>query len=380
VGVLLALLRRFRVGVVLTIAAVVDIAVVAIAGLSTRYGDASSVGFLMGVMELMLLLSALTLPRRQAAVLGLFCTLWQIFLGVYLGIPGDKVAAMGIVTAAFSVAVTWAGSRMGDLATRHVLGDYFSQLIRQHRDALARANVEIAAQRDQVLAAQAEAETMARLMVHDLKNPLAALQQFVALAGSRLERAAAAGRDGPELALAREDLELAGAEGERLTEMVGDLLLISRLEHASLTPDLRDTSVPELLAGVARGARARAEERHVKVTVASPERLAAPIDREMVRRLLENLVANALRFVERGGRVELAAAMDGDALALSVRNTGPAVAEQARPFLFQLGLYLCRLVAEAHGGTIALLEAPEWPVAFQARLPLPAPAQAAQAG
>jgi signal transduction histidine kinase len=384
VGALALLERRWRVSRVLLGMALVDVAVVAFAAWRTPPGDGMSIGFLMGAMELMLLFAALVLPRRQAGWLAAAATVYLVALGVRLDLDPAFVRAVAVTLGAFAVAVTWAGTRMVELAARRALDDYTGGLVRAHRDELARANLEISAQRDQVVAAQAEAEALTRLVVHDLKNPLAALLQFVSLAESRLAEATALAQD-ERLRDAREDLRLAGEEGQRLAGMVGDLLLVSRLEHGALRPRLQPTPVAALLGQVARAAAPRAADRKVAVEVTADPDLMAPLDLDLARRLVENLAANALRFVERGGRVELAAALDGAALVLAVRNTGPAVPEAVRPHLFQkhapgelrqvhgtgLGLYLCRLVAEAHGGRVALVETPGWPVAFEARLPLP---------
>jgi len=384
VAALMLLERRWRVPQVLLAAALVDLLVVALAGWRSGPGEGDSVAYLMGVMELMLLFAALVLPRGQAGWLAVAATAWQGVLGVRCALEPPFVMAMVITMGAFALAVTWAGSRMVELAARRALDDYTGGLLRAHRDELARANLEISAQRDQVLVAQAEAETLAKLIVHDLKNPLAALLQFVSLAESRLAEAPAQAQD-PLLQEAREDLRLAGEEGQRLAGMVGDLLLVSRLEHGALEPRLQPTPVAALLSQVARAAALRAADRRVTVEVKADPDLMAPLDLDLARRLVENLVGNALRFVDRGGRVELAAWVDGSALALAVRNTGPVVPEAVRAHLFQkhapgelrqvhnagLGLYLCRLVAEAHGGQMALAETPGWPVAFEARLPLP---------
>jgi len=232
--VLVELRARRRVHVVLGVAAAVDVFVVAFAGFNLAPGDAASVAYLMAVMQLMLLFAALTLPRLQAALLGAAATAWQLALGLRVGLRADFLAASVLVAGAFAVAVTWAGTRMMELAARHALDTSTGELVRAHRNELARANLAIAAQRDQVLAAQAEAETLAKLVVHDLKNPLAALIQFLALALTRIEEAAARGLSGPELVEAKEDLQLATLEAQRLSEMVGDLLLISRLEAAAL--------------------------------------------------------------------------------------------------------------------------------------------------
>lgn len=380
VAALLLLMRRWRVPQVLLAMALLDVAAVAFAAWRTPPGDGMSIGFLMGAMELMLLFAALALPRRQAGWLAVAATVYLVGLAAWLHLDPSFVRAMAITLGAFSLAVTWAGTRLVSLAAQRAVGDYVGGLVRAHRDELARANQEISAQRDQVLAAQAQAETLARLVVHDLKNPLAALLQFVSLAESRLGEAA--GGD-PRLEEAREDLRLAGEEGQRLSGMVGDLLLVARLEHQAMRPRLQPTPVAALLSQVARTATLRAADRKVSVTVTADPDLMATMDLDLARRLVENLAANALRFVDREGRVELAGWEAGGTLTLAVRNTGPAVPEAVRPHLFQkhapgelrqlhntgLGLYLCRLVAEAHGGTMALVETPGWPVAFEARFP-----------
>lgn len=377
---LVLLRRRWRIRQVLLVAALADVAAVAFAGWNTPPGDGMSVGFLMGAMQLMLLFAALVLPRRQAGALGAVATAWQVLLGVRCGLDPAFVRATGVTLGAFAVAVTWAGTRLVALAARRAVDDYAGGLVRAHRDELAQAHREVSAQRDRVLAAQAESEALAKLIVHDLKNPLAALLQFVSLAESRLADLPAQDQ---ALREAREDLRLAGEEGLRLSGMVGDLLLVSRLEHGALSPRRQPTPVAALLEQVARAAALRAADRRATLSVSADPDLMHRLDLDLVRRLVENLMADALRFVDRGGRIELAAFEAEGGLALAVRRTGPVVPEAARPHLFEkqppselrqlhnagLGPYLCRLVAEVHGGRIRLAEAPGWPVAFEAWLP-----------
>jgi len=382
--VLAWLLRRRRVRLVLAVAACVDVLVVVFAGWISGPGDQVGVGFLMGVMELMLLFAAFTLPRWQVLALGGLITIWELVVAVRAGFRPDMVGAVVVVTATFAVAVTWAGTRVAELASRWALDQYTGRLVQLHADELAQANREIAAQRDQVLAAQAEAEMLTRLVVHDLKNPIAALLQFASLALSRVGKIEVASASGAaELEVVSEDLRLAVGEGQRLADMVGDLLLISRLESAAVRPVRQPTPVRALLEQVAHGAHLRAEDRKVMLAVRAPSELLATVDLDLVRRLLENLVNHALRSVDRAGRLELAAEADDTRLILAVRNTGPPVPAELRPQLFEkhgrgdrhplrsgLGLYLCRLVAEAHGGSMALVDAPGWSAAFEARLPL----------
>jgi signal transduction histidine kinase len=237
----------------------------------------------------------------------------------------------------------------------------------------------------ELLGEQARAEGLAQLLVHDLRNPLATI-----LANVRLVQEALAGAPGRS-----EDVELlrtAAAEAVRLSAMIGDLLLVPRLEGGVLGRRLSATEVRVLLDEVARVTAMRAKAKGIRLEVAASAELVALLDPSLSRRMLENLVANSLRHTPRGGRIELSAEVNGDRLRLAVRNTGDPIPASARGLLFQkystlgsdehrtgLGLYLCRLVAEAHGGGIALVERAGWSVSFEADLPL-APERGASGG
>ncbi|HVY62977.1 MAG TPA: HAMP domain-containing sensor histidine kinase, partial [Planctomycetota bacterium] len=165
-----------------------------------------------------------------------------------------------------------------------------------------------------------------------------------------------------------------------------DLLAVARLERreGAIETELEPTDLGALVAEAAAEFSGRAAAAGVRFETRVDAGLAAPLDRGLARRLLDNLIANALDFVKRGDRVELSARRDGGQLALAVRNDGPPVAPEVRAHLFEriapgrarsarnagLGLYFCRLVAEAHRGRIALEDDPAWPVSFVARLPL----------
>ena len=139
-----------------------------------------------------------------------------------------------------------------------------------------------------------------------------------------------------------------------------------------------------LLEAVATAYEGLSQSLDVSVAMIAAPDLCASLDRELVERVLDNLLSNALRFVKAGDRVELSAAQEEGRLVLRVRNSGAPLPAELRPILFNrfstqgargrgnagLGLYFCRLVAEAHGGSIALEDAPGWNVTFAIRLPL----------
>jgi signal transduction histidine kinase len=187
--------------------------VVAIATLRTGAGEVASVGYLMGVFELILLLAALTLPRVQVVPLALAAIACQAALGLRTGADLPFLVATVLTLAAFSLAATVAGARMVELAARRALDVVAGEQARAHGAELARANAEIAAQRDQLVAARQQAVTLTQLVVHDLRNPLSSILQFISLAGTRV-------REQGGLGDVEEDLRLAGEEGQRLAGMV----------------------------------------------------------------------------------------------------------------------------------------------------------------
>jgi signal transduction histidine kinase len=256
------------------------------------------------------------------------------------------------------------------LAIEESLGAYCMRVLRAHRDELTVANLRIHE-------SHAHAERLMQLIVHDLKNPLTAMLTHVSLVREGIEPL-------PGLTEEREDLRIVQEEGRRLSGMIGDLLLVSRLEEGAVTLQPTSVSVLAVVEPVGRALRAVASARAVRLDVTVPSDLVAPLDPDLFRRVIENLVLNAIRHTGAGDRIEIAASSDGQALRLVVCNTGPGISETERARLFQkdwtggggewrnvgLGLYLCRLVAQAHRGSIALVDRPGWNVAFEIAVPL----------
>ncbi|GAO02597.1 sensor histidine kinase KdpD [Anaeromyxobacter sp. PSR-1] len=389
-GVLVLLRRRWRWEAVALAAAALDVAVVAVgswrvveaAGGNLALAIAAGAGN--GMMLMVILFAAVALPPAPAAALSVVAAANQMALAMHSGVSWRLVLLVGLILSAAAYVAIRNTVRATALAARLAAETYTASLCRAHGEALARANAEAVAQRDAVVAANRQARDLVRLMVHDLKNPLAALLQYLRLAEVEV-------RGQPGAAQVREDLAQAEGEGQRLAEMIGDLLAISRLETGPARLAADPVAIGDLLHAVARSCAPHARERGVTISVRGGDDLVVRIDRDLSRRLLENLVANALRHCRTGDRVELAGEADGEGVRLAVRNSGPPVPSAIRAHLFEkfapgearewtsagLGLYLCRLVAEAHGGGVALVDAPGWTVSFEARL---GPAQAGGEG
>jgi len=193
---------------------------------------------------------------------------------------------------------------------------------------------------------------------HELRTPVARMRVLVELLGERL-----AGAPDPEHPVAVRLRRGIGELAEDLLELEGlisDLLTSGRLDLAG-GPALQRTRA-ELLPLLTRvGARVGARVR------CDPD-LVAEVDLVLVERLLANLLHNARRACPEG-QVDLTAAREGAALVLAVEDEGPGIAPADRAQIFDpftrldaarardqggvgLGLYLCRQIAQAHGGTI----------------------------
>jgi signal transduction histidine kinase len=343
----------------------------------------AAAGWSIGLFALVIVLAAFTLPMRlTVAATGCAWAAQALLLReVHVGLP--LTLASGLVLGLTATVTARGAQRLETLASQLVAEEVARRMALQRGDeleaaniAMAQVNARIEEQHARLTVAQRDAETLSSLIVHDMKQPLASIQGLLDLVGDQL----AVRGDAKRLV---EDLGVARAQGDRLLAMIADLLAIARLERGSLLVRRQRAGLPALLQQVARAHGDRARAMRVELGVRVEPDLFAALDLELVERSLENLVVNALTFARSGDRIELWAAREADGLALGVRNSGPQVPPDVRPLLFEkfvtrnlrarhnagLGLYFCRLVAEAHGGRIALEDEPGWSVSFVVRLP-----------
>jgi signal transduction histidine kinase len=200
---------------------------------------------------------------------------------------------------------------------------------------------------------------MAGAVAHEVRSPLNA----ISMAAQRLERGA--GEDDPS----RPIIESMRREVARMNRTVEDFLDLSRERLLQPGPIDLGELVAEIVAADAPGARIIAAEDGHTVTA----------DREELRRALGNLVRNARQAAGESG-VTVAWRKEDRATAIEVRDSGPGVPERERERIFLhfvthraggtgLGLAIARLVAERHGGTLAVDEAPEGGARFTLVLP-----------
>ncbi|GGU13401.1 HAMP domain-containing sensor histidine kinase [Lentzea flava] len=178
-----------------------------------------------------------------------------------------------------------------------------------------------------------------------------------------------------------------------LQHVVDDLQDLAIADAGSLRLTVEQVSVPAVVEQVRAAHEARAAQAGIALAVAAEE-LVVDADAVRLRQVLDNLVANALRYVPSGGSVTVSAAADGPDAVISVADTGSGIAAQDLPHVFDrfwradksrarstggsgLGLAIVRKLVEAHGGAVGVTSTPGRGTTFTVRLPVTAAAAGA---
>ncbi len=217
-------------------------------------------------------------------------------------------------------------------------------------------------QRDELLA----------IVSHDLRNPLGAID----LATSLLE-----GRCDPG---AHRQIEIIRRATRRMESMIRDLLDMASIHAGRLALDMQREDLTELVDEVIEVCGAAAELKGITlVRELCTEGTAVECDRERLAQVFANLLTNAIKFCRRGDRITVRCEHDDGSVRGVVEDTGPGIAADELPHIFEaywsakryrkegtgLGLYICKGIVEAHGGTLAVASIPDHATTFTVTLP-----------
>jgi len=198
-------------------------------------------------------------------------------------------------------------------------------------------------------------------LAHELRTPLAALRGEIELALGRLGTSDAN----------RDHLASQIEEIDRLKRLIEQILTLARAEAGQIPLTFAPLDAGELAESLVDQLEPVAQARGIALTC---ERVAGAIvraDGEWLRRLLINLLDNALKFTNEGGRVWVRVAPVDDRVTIAVSDTGVGIAPADRPHVFErffradpsrtsstegtgLGLSLVQWIVERHGGSIAV--------------------------
>jgi PAS domain S-box-containing protein len=313
---------------------------------------------------------------------------WQYDIFTNATHPDDRELSNRIVQAsiapggpddyAFDFRVIWPDGSIHWLA---VSGHVFA------RDASGRATLVRGALIDVTRLKRVEAELREAIRVqdeflqiasHELNTPLTPL----ALKLSLLQQLAARGPCSPEVL--SKHLETAQRQVRRLSELVKDLLDVTRLSRGQMQLSLSEVSLPEVVSAVVEQFSAEAQRNGCTIELALMREAVGHWDRGRIEQVVENLLGNAIKYGS-GKPIQVEVTADPERARLVVRDQGIGIEAEALPRIFNkferassarhfgglgLGLFIVRQITENHGGTIRASSEPQRGSTFVVELPL----------
>jgi signal transduction histidine kinase/PAS domain-containing protein/ActR/RegA family two-component response regulator len=270
----------------------------------------------------------------------------------YIGVPISRGGeTFGVITLAMAESRRVYGEE--DLELANALAERASSAIQNAR--LYKAAQE--ARHEAELANRSKDDFLA-MLGHELRNPLAPIVAALELMKMR---------------------GVAGAEHERavidrqvrsLVRLVDDLLDVSRITRGRVELVKAPVDIADAIAKGLEVAMPLVQQRRHALEVDVPRGLVVEADAERLAQVVGNLVTNAAKYTEPGGRIVVRGAREGDEIVLSVRDTGLGIAPEVLPKIFDvfvqapqaldrsegglgLGLPIVRSLVELHGGTVS---------------------------
>jgi heavy metal sensor kinase len=214
---------------------------------------------------------------------------------------------------------------------------------------------------------------------HELRTPVAIIQ-------NEASRAIARRRPADEY---EEALGVVTTAARRLRRIVDDLFLLARADAGELPVRRDPLYFDDVVLDCVREVRSLADARSIELVVEPPPEVPIVGDEHLLQRVVLNLLDNAIKYSPPGARVTVRLTLQDDDCVLEVRNTGPGIAPELKPHVFErfvradaarthgdqdltsgagLGLPIARWIAEAHGGNLELARSDESGTAFVLRL------------
>jgi NtrC-family two-component system sensor histidine kinase KinB len=232
---------------------------------------------------------------------------------------------------------------------------------------------------DEYLTKQTQ-DLISETLVHDLRSPLSSTISALDVIHDAISNGDPAG-------IVEPSIQIAQRSSRRMLKMVESILEITRMESGKIDLRLSKVDINKLLEHSISEFLAIAKEYGVKVHNNSPEDLPAiQIDKNMIHRVLNNLIDNALKYSPQDGEVTITAEINtiGN-LVVKVKDEGPGISDDYKNRIFErfvqipgsgsrkrgsgLGLTYCRLAVEAHGGEIWVDDRPGGGSIFTFTLP-----------
>jgi signal transduction histidine kinase len=205
-------------------------------------------------------------------------------------------------------------------------------------------------------------DSLVHMIVHDLRSPLSTISSYLELFAEEAKE-----KLGAETQM---DVASAMRAARNMARMINGILDVSKMEAQMMKLDLCECDLVQVIGQNLNDFDSLVGAREIVFEhPAAPALL--PADREIVARVVQNLLANALRFTPIGGRIRVGIAVEADHMRVFVTDTGPGIPADSHRKIFDkfaqvdasassrnqtsgLGLAFCKLAVEAHGGRIGV--------------------------
>ena len=214
---------------------------------------------------------------------------------------------------------------------------------------------------------------------HELRTPLTSIRGYLELV-----------LDGGAAELTEEQLRylsVVDRNADRLLRVVDDLLFAAQVDAGKIVLEPGPTDLDELVREAVEAARPVAAEHDVELIFEADRPAELVGDRARLAQILDNLIANAIKFTPPGGKVEVRTFVAGDSVVVEVADTGIGISADDQARLFQrffraegailgaidgtgLGLAIVKAIVDAHGGELAVESVAGRGTTFRIGLPL----------
>ncbi len=238
-------------------------------------------------------------------------------LGLVVEVRAARLPDGGIVTTYTDVTASVAAAEELERAN-----ETLERRVRERTEELMRLNGELAQAKQEADEANLSKTRFLAAASHDILQPLNAARLYTT---SLVERQAANDE--------RRLVDNIDASLEAVEEILGALLDISRLDAGAMKPEIASFRLDELFRQLAVEFAPMAAQKGLTLTFV-PTSLAIHSDRRLLRRLLQNLVSNAIKYTSKGG-VVVGCRRRGKRLSLEVHDTGPGIPQAKQRIIFQ---------------------------------------------
>jgi two-component system OmpR family sensor kinase len=325
-----------------------------------------------GVLQIALNLSLLDTTQQTLSIVLIGLAIISMAMAA---IAGWLITGQALMPLALATQVAMRITRADDLSRRIPLNgnesEEVAQLILTFNETLSRLEGLFTSQRRFVADVS-----------HELRTPLTVIKGEISLM-RRMGQV--------------DEESLTNVEGEvdRLTRMVGDLLILAQAESGRLPLDIRPVELDTIMLEVFHQMRTLAGEK-IQLSIGDIDQVLVSGDRDRLKQVLVNLVGNAIQYTPAGGRVTLSLEQSNGQARLTVSDTGPGIPSQDVPHIFErfyrgersrrrtpgaqssgfgLGLSIAYWIVRNHNGSIEVTSREGQGTTFCVWLPLQASSQ-----